>query len=100
MIVRLENDRVDSESVRAAVKKLRKANALMFPDGYYHGHLSEDQAIELLNDPHVKSVYDLFEKTRNGRNAIYASTQTNIYGVKFFKDLKGDRFPWIEGLDE
>jgi hypothetical protein len=73
--------------IKRAVRKLKKAGAQPFPDGYYHAKIDHDTYFDLTNDTHWIDVAKYQNDTRVQKYEL-----GTIYKVKFFEVDNGKIF--------
>ena len=73
--------------IKRVVRKLKKAGAQPFPDGYYHAKIDHDTYFDLTQDPHWIDVAKYQNDTRVQRYEL-----GTIYKVKFFEMDNGKTF--------
>ena len=73
--------------IKRAVRKLKKAGAQPFPDGYYHAKIDHDTYYDLTQDSHWIDVAKYQNDTRVQKYEL-----GTIYKVKFFEVDNGKQF--------
>ena len=73
--------------VKKAVRKLKKAGAQPFPDGYYHAKIDHDTYYDLTQDTHWDDANKYQDKTREEKYLLGM-----IYKVKFYEVDNGKTF--------
>lgn len=74
--------------IKRVVRKLKKAGAQPFPDGYYHAKIDHDTYYDLTQDSHWIDVAKYQNDTRVQKYEL-----GTIYKVKFFEVDNGKQFP-------
>jgi N4-gp56 family major capsid protein len=73
--------------IKRVVRKLKKAGAQPFPDGYYHAKIDHDTYFDLTNDTHWEDANKYQNKTREEKYEL-----GRIYKVKFYEVDNGKIF--------
>ena len=73
--------------IKRVVRKLKKAGAQPFSDGYYHAKIDHDTYFDLTNDTHWEDANKYQDKTREANYEL-----GRIYKVKFFEVDNGKTF--------
>ena len=73
--------------IKRVVRKLKKAGAQPFADGYYHAKIDHDTYFDLTNDQHWEDANKYQDKTREANYEL-----GRIYKVKFYEVDNGKTF--------